>query len=221
MFSVFISILQVFHRLGPIGVCESYDRTLAIIQELSRNSEDIIVKALKAGFHLRVVGDNINFWVKVRDERKGHHSHMEHYFGNIAIINILEFSRSVNGKASDPAWQHYCSRCYSKLGWCFSFEDYSFICMKVTAKYISFFKFLGINLPGCLTDEYTEKISDKTRVIPLPALHKNESHYTDVVDIMSYYVTLLQRVYQNAGISEIPKTQVGGDLLPRVMMSGS
>ena len=81
----------MFDRLGPIGVCVSYDRTLAIIQELSRNSEDMIVKALKAGFHQRLVGDNINFWVKVRDERKGHHSHMEHYFGNITIINKLEF----------------------------------------------------------------------------------------------------------------------------------
>ena len=117
--------------------------------------------------------------------------------------------------------QHYCSRYYSKLAWYFSFDWRLFPHVyEGCSKYTSFFKFLGTNLPGWLTDEYTEKISDKTRVISLP-LHKNESHYTDVVDIMSYYVTLLQRVYQKARISEIPKTLIGGDLLTRVLMSGS
>ena len=91
MFSLFISILQMFDQLGPIEVCVSYDRTLTIIQEVSRNSEDMIVNALKVGFHLRFIGDNTNFGAKVRDGRKGHHSHMEHYFGNIAMIHMLKF----------------------------------------------------------------------------------------------------------------------------------
>ena len=38
---------------------------------------------------------------------------------------------------------------------------------------------------------------------------------------MRFYVTLLERVYTKAGVPDVPKVHIGGDLLTRVMASGS
>ena len=63
-----------------------------IIEEIGRNLDSMLVDAIRKGKRMRLCGDNINFWIKVRDERRSKHSHMEHYFGSIVIFHPMNLS---------------------------------------------------------------------------------------------------------------------------------
>ena len=100
-------------------------------------------------------------------------------------------------------------------------DDYVYLDMKIAQQYFSLFKLLSQHLPTHLTDENIEQLCHETQVIPLPALHKNESRYSDVLDIMRYCVEFLLRVYSKAGQASLPNGHIAGDLLTHVMDSGS
>ena len=163
----------------------------------------MLVNAVKDDLKLRLCGDNINFWIKVRDERKGHHSHMEHYFGNIAIIHNLNLQHlSLTKPQKEP--EHITAAELNPTTEDIEgiLDEYVYLTMKITIKYFACFKFFESHIPINLPDENTHQIASKTRVIPLPALHKNECHYGDVVDIMRYHTELMQHIYMKAGVEK-------------------
>ena len=146
---------------------------------------------------------------------------MEHYFGNIAILHNLKFPNASkirpqksteNLSAADLILNQ--SDIEALI------DDYVFLAMQIAQQYFAFFKFLDQHLQSNLTDEHIEQLKVKTQVIPLPALHRNETHYKDALEIMRYYVRLVERLFSSAGISNVPKVHIGGDLLTRVMQSG-
>ena len=214
--------LEVFDHLGPPRIAIGYERTLDIMQVLGNTSELMLVNAIREELHLRLCGDNIKFWVKVRDERHGHHSHMEHYFRSIAILHKMQFGDVSPNKPQMPVETLTASHLLLGSEEIEEFiSDYAYMAMQVAAKYFACFKFLLKHLPKYLTDDFTEGLAVKTKIIPLPALHKDESKYSDVVNIMRYYPSLVQCTYQQAGCANPPNIHIGGDLLTRVMQPGS
>ena len=61
---------------------------------------------------MRLCSDNINFWIKESDECHSKHSHMEHYFGSIAIfhhMNLSGLSEKKKHELNQHLWQHLIS----------------------------------------------------------------------------------------------------------------
>ena len=88
--------LQVFDRLGHLGISIRYESILDLIEDLKENGDVLIMRAIKSNLRIQICGDNINFWVKVRNENRLHHSHIEHYFGSIVLGHDLPFQIAKN-----------------------------------------------------------------------------------------------------------------------------
>ena len=199
----------------------SSSTTLRLQDQIMNECEAKLVEAIKAGKRFRLVGDNINFQTQVRDERKDRHGKMEHYFGSAAIIQTLDFEhlpseRPVVSNINLPQVMLTEQESEGLV------DDYGYMMMKVAATHLPYFSFLKDLLPENITDEYSAQLTQKTPVIPLIAMHKNEQHYGDVVDIMRFYEDLLKRVHTAAGQDlGNRKVHVGGDQLTRERFSGA
>lgn len=76
-----------------MGVTLSHSGMLQTMNTISGTFNTELIDAVKKEKRFRIVGDNINFSVGVSHERKseGKHSHMEHWFGSVAIIQNVSF----------------------------------------------------------------------------------------------------------------------------------
>ncbi len=75
---------------------------------------------------------------------------------------------------------------------------------------------------GPVLGPYSEQLSQKTKVIPLPIVFKNEQKYHEVVDIMDTYEELIKEVYRQARAdASTVRIHIGGDQLTRERFSGA
>ena len=156
------------------------------MEKIKGNFNTKLIETIKAGKKFRIVGDNINFYVGVRDERKGRHGKMMHYFGSAILVRDLAFPDldSTDGpqlqlhEITAAVLLPEASEIDSLI------EDYAYLAMKVAAKKIPFFSFLGRELPTHLTDIHSEQLRKTTLVIPLPCIPRNEQYGGDVIEIL-------------------------------------
>jgi hypothetical protein len=154
-------------------VCMSYSSTLALPSEVRLESISKLVKAIKEGKKVRLVGDSIHFRQQVRSERKDCHGMMEHHFGSAAIIQDIRCP-GLSGKAPQQyvfaieqvILSHEDARNLA--------DDYICLVMEVMICHIPYFKFLLNFIPQHLTDGYTAQMQTISVVVPLDAVHKNE-----------------------------------------------
>ncbi|XP_033729813.1 uncharacterized protein LOC117319009 [Pecten maximus] len=99
---------KIYDRLQPVGLCLSYQTSLEVLHIFGAGSFNIkLVEAIKAGKVIRLVGDNVNFSVKVTDQHQStegktkfmlirktilHFQTMHHAFASAALINHFNFN---------------------------------------------------------------------------------------------------------------------------------
>jgi hypothetical protein len=214
-------LFQVYDRLNPPGLTLSYETSLDLIEDFKNGNDILLKRALQNGLRLRICGDNINFWVKVRDETRGHHSHMEHYFGSIVLGYDFQFSKCQMGAPQKSLTETTPALlCLDNVEIESLIDDYVYLAQKVALEHFPCFHFLHKHIPSHLTDENTDMITKKTLVIHQAAMKKNEMHYGDTVDILRSYVASMSQAFQKSGITQ-KNVHIGGDYLTRVMFSGS
>lgn len=81
----------MYDRLQSVGVCLSYGRSLAIVDEIGQDFNRYILKLIESGKRFRIVGDNINWMAKVGEMRMDNRPKMEHAFGSAVIVQNLTF----------------------------------------------------------------------------------------------------------------------------------
>ena len=107
---------------------------------------------------------------------------MQHYFGSAAIVQDTNFEHLKDEAPQQAGFvleevimlSHGDGRNLA--------NDYSYLMMKVAAHHIPHFKFLLDFVPEYLRDGYTEQMKQKSVVVPLGAVHKNEQSYGDEDD---------------------------------------
>ncbi len=205
-----------------MGLCLSHKNTIRLCDLLAGDLNRQLVNAISSKKTISLVGDNVNFTVRVRDERLKRHGRMHHFFGSAVLTHDLAFpslpSQSPQLLVGDMRTDLFVPNSSEQVE---LVNDYAIMAMKVAAKYINCFK--RLEFPQHRPDEYTQQLTSKTGVHPLHALPLNEQHYGDVVQILAEYVTKMEAVHQEAGIStdDMPTIQIGGDQLTRERFSSA
>jgi hypothetical protein len=89
----FCCIMQVYEQLSPLGLCLSHHNTLRLCDLLVGDQNRQLIEAITARKRLRLVGDNVNFTTRVRDERLNKHGKMYHFFGSAVLVHDSSFPR--------------------------------------------------------------------------------------------------------------------------------
>ncbi|CAG2233112.1 unnamed protein product [Mytilus edulis] len=99
--------------------------------------------------------------------------------------------------------------------------DYTKHIVKAAIKHVPFFKILDDVFDE--SSKINEEQYRKTLVIPLETVLKNEQYYADVVDIMEQHENIIEKTFQDAGVTLTDKTKIhtGGDQLTRERYSGA
>ena len=212
----------MYDRLQTVGVCLSYDRTLDVMNIVGGHFNSQIIDIVKNQKRFRLVGDNINWNVGVHDQRLDHRSRMFHAFGSAVLVQNVSFDY-----LCDVAPQIHYSVAPVQL-----FipsleeisaikEEYVAIVTKIAARHIPLFQLFKECVPKQLSRPVSEKLKEKTKVVPMPVLFKNEQYLQDVVQILDSYEVFLDEVFQEAGVTtDGVKVHIGGDQLTRDRFSG-
>ncbi|CAC5423561.1 unnamed protein product [Mytilus coruscus] len=152
-------------------------------------------------------------------------SHMEHAFASAVIVQNTDFLIYISRSP------FHCTMQVNE------FRDYipnpnDIQNIKIRLHHIDCFRVLQNHIPffrqfkRCYSNEISSPISDKlkqkSRVIPLAVLHKNEQRYQDVVGILDYYEKVVEDVCSSVGKNmDDVKIHIGGDLLTRERFSGA
>ena len=83
-------------------------------------------------------------------------------------------------------------------------EDFKIIVGRVLVDFIPELQFLQSVIPEHITHQYSDKMAEKSTIISLPMLFKDEKKYDDVVDILDSYEAWLEEIYTKAGVVQIP-----------------
>ena len=165
--------------------------------------KDELVATTEEGKKFRLVGDNINWTVGVHDQRQNNRGHMQHAFGSAEIVQNLKFDHLSNVY---PQRNYFEIPVHSFIP---SDDDLQHIrredvilMSRVAFKHIPFFQQFKDIVPLYISTPVSQSQKEKSKVIPLPVMYKNEQYYQDVVEILAFYEELVVDISQKTGINE-------------------
>ena len=181
---------------------------------------DKFTDALKNGQTIRLVGDNVNWMLKVHDERIGHVGHLQHAFASAVIVNEFNFDHLPDVTPQKD--------CFDLNDFLLNQHDideinreYSIHIGRIVTKMMPYFEKFASSLPK-FVEEPHDFMNKTNNVIPLPVVMKNEQSYKDVVDILDNYESLIHECFKQANIPvDNVKIHIAGDQLTRERFSGA
>ncbi|CAG2192235.1 unnamed protein product [Mytilus edulis] len=188
----------------------SYEQSHNLLQEIGQTYTNQMSAAMKEGKRLCLVGDNVNYAVGIREQRKencGKTKLLHHAFASVALLNDSKFDHLSKIKPQRP-WTDL------KLDDFIVNEeeyknirlDYTKHIVKAAIKHVPFFKILDDVFDE--SSKINEEQYRKNLVIPLETVLKNEQYYADVVDIMEQHENIIEKTFQDAGVTLTDKTKI-------------
>ena len=176
---------QVFTRLNHVNMCVSYPATLRLMDEVAKLHSVPIQSWIKNKSIVKFYGDNLDLQRRVRDYRSDSNGEMMHMYSMV-------LSRS---RTPAPKLQH--TGHISKLTEVpiNSFLPQSsdvravksnlvILVSRILIQYFPALAFLSGVVPKHILHKYTKNMSEKSEVVVLDVLMKNETLHKDMLDIM-------------------------------------
>ncbi|XP_052809488.1 uncharacterized protein LOC128237953 [Mya arenaria] len=214
---------KVYDRLQPLGITLSHSGLLSTMDTISGHFKTELIDAIKERKQFRIVGDNINFQLGVAHARKssGKIRHMEHWFGSTSIVQNMSFDYlSDQSPQCDLRILPVASFLLADDNWKYLIDDMNRPVARTLTEFFPWLKFAKKAANEDILGEHSQLLHEKNKVIPLPIMAKNEQKYSDVVDILDSYESLVNSVHISAGMPPEP-VHIGGDQLTRERFSGA
>ena len=142
-----------------------------------------------------MVGDNVDWFVNIHDERIGKHAHMQHAFATAAITSpIVTLDASTQTPQKDYTTYNAEKMLPSIWDMATVAEDYAVMLAHDVIKHVPFFYDYKRLIPPNTSENY-EFTKIKSHVVPLSIIDKNEQYYGEVVEIMDHHVQLAKSLY--------------------------
>ncbi len=203
---------QVHDRLHRYGVAMSFSQAQDDLEKTGEHYIDKLQEASKAGKYIRLVSDNVDFYVGVYNETKDRHKHMRHMFANAALISEMNFiglPKIPEVPLKDLTVQHIL---VSTEEYDIFANDMMIILGDVAYDFVPALQFMRKHLPSKISVD--QEFTNKTINVPLPVLNLNEQSYADMVKILEF----LQGICDKLDGGPI---HFGGDLLTKIRADGA
>jgi hypothetical protein len=177
-----------------------------LLKLLGGHFSDVVVKKVKDENVFRGTGDNWDLKILKGHMRKEIQNEDLHLFASNLIENRVCFNHLPNDKPKGDIKQfprknfslnvnemrRYVDRAKTLVG-------------RIVIEFLPKFKFLKAVVPGHISHEYSEQMSQKSTIVSLPIINANEAKYEDCVAILSTYEKWIAEIYFKAGkLDEAP-----------------
>lgn len=194
-----INILQLITRLNKLGVTLSTKSKLNILESCGSVSRKNTVQAIKTKPHVKITGDNLDMFIRTQHQASDHSHKDLHLFTSNLITHRLPLQDVSNVTPvvdlSTVTPEHFL---LSALEERHLIESYTVLVGRLMAKHLTAFKWMEAVLPEHIQHRYSDHMSLKSEVHPLPIMMKNEAKYEDCVDILDMYEDELIGLYTEA-----------------------
>lgn len=175
-----------------------------------------MIDLIREGRRFRIVGDNINWKVDVHDQRLENKDKFHHAFGSAILVQNIEFDHLSN-ISPQRDFRTTPVHCFlpSEAD---MLETNVILISRVAFKFLPYFEHFKTVLQKDISKPCSFQLKEKTHVIPMPVLFKNEQYYQDVVHILEFYTNSIVEAYHQAGREVSEKTPIhigGGPTYPR------
>ena len=191
-----------------MGLCLSYTSRNNILRKIGGHFQDKVIEAVKCGRTLRTVGDNWNLRIQKRDMRKDSQNIHYDWFQFVFIMNRITLNHLSNvghvGNVRNPDLSVFL---VNDDEMAILRENYKVLAARVIVEFMGKFKFLKAVLPEHIPHPYQNQMAQKSVVIPMPLLQKDEKYYNDMVDILDQGEKWIREIYAKAGIVRLQNEQ--------------
>ena len=174
-----------------------------IQEEIGLHFLDQAVELVKQGKKFVLVLDNIDWDVKVHDIRSNKQNKSVH-----AVATSIVFDRVTFSHLPDNGQQKNLATCdlneLTSVGQGETRERYKFFVGKILCEQFPAFDFLKDIVAEHSPCQYQEEMKEKSVVVPLPVLMKDEKKYADVVDVLDQLEDWVREIYVKAGLCVPP-----------------
>lgn len=175
----------MFARMNHLNMCVSYPATLRLLDEVSKLHTVPIQKWINDGALFKFWGDNVDKQQRVRDYRSEHCGVMLHMYSllagrsrtseqELAHTGKLRELKEVPNKFFLP----HKSDIQAVKG------NLEVIVSRILVKYFPSLAFLSSVVPKHILHKYSKQMAEKSEVIVLDVLMKDETLSKDMLDIM-------------------------------------
>ena len=195
----------MFTRLNHLNITVSYAAVLKLASAISKLNEVPLRQWIESKAAIKFIGDDVDVLEGVRDTRSNHLKHLCHMYSVLVAKSRLppvvatakpRSLRSLHTTCFEPTSAHIAS---IKL-------NLSIIFCTILCTYIKDFQKLKRLVPQHIYHKYSLKMSERSEVVVLDVLYKNEACHQDMLDIMKYQQKYLGKDFSGC----VPS---GGDLL--------
>ena len=190
--------------MNKYGICLSHSNKYNVLDDIGSNFLDRAVELVKAGKKFVYVVDNIDWEEKVHDMRSSHQNKSVH-----AVATSMVFSRVSSHHLPDDGPQnnvktfefkklvHMSPEAVSKIK-----DRYRVLVAKILLEKFQMFANARSYLSVTTECEYADLTGEKSEIITLPVLMKDEKKYGDCVDILDQLEQWTQDIYEASGLCE-------------------
>ena len=179
------------------------------MQSIGNHFADKAIDHVKSRAKFQGTGDNWDQRIRVHEMRKDHQNIDCHYFASNLVVERVPCHHLDNiSPKGDIRQAANIDFLLNQEEMHHLREEYKIIVGRVLVEFIPELRFLKTVIPNHISHQYSNEMANKSTIIPLPILFKDEKKYDDVVDILDSYEAWLEEIYTKAGVVQIPQPQI-------------
>ena len=194
--------LQTWTQLNHMNVTLSYSAILKRVNEISKQHTKVMDEWLREGAFVKFVGDNVDKQCNVRDIRSDHHGELRHMFSLLAIKARISPPAPLP-EFSPPSLMSHHLDCFlpSREDMKVILSDMEVLVARILCDYVKDLRQLKKFVVPHIPHTYSDKMADKSDVLVLDVLQKNETKSSDMVHIMREMASYLGASYSHVALT--------------------
>ena len=198
--------MQLFVQCQKMGFCLSHTSKIKLLDLIGHHFADNAISQTRLGKNLHGTGDNWDMKIRPHDMLSTHQNIDLHYFASNLIVervpcnNLSKMSpqKDINSLSNSTFLLDEVEAVKLR-------EDLKVLVGRVLVAHIPQLSFLKRIIPEHIPHKYQREMMQKSIIVPLPMMMKDEKKYEDVVDILDGYEQHLEDIFVKAAVIQKPE----------------